>query len=100
MFSERFATCVICLLVTASPFCFLPEDASGVTDKADPIIHQVSSGYGPVGDGELFYEQAGNGEHLVMNHDGLLHRVTWDDQFQSLLNPDNANATTILNQLK
>jgi 3-oxoadipate enol-lactonase len=42
---------------------------------------KISSGYIDVDDGKLFYEQAGSGEWMVMLHDGILHRETWNDQF-------------------
>ena len=42
---------------------------------------KISSGYIDVDDGKLFYEMAGSGEWMVMLHDGILHRETWNDQF-------------------
>lgn len=83
MFRKRMTGSAICLLLTAIPFSFAPDLVSQEADRGESELRQVKSGYVGVGDGELFYEQAGSGEHLVMLHDGLLHRVTWDDQFQS-----------------
>ena len=41
----------------------------------------VESGFvGPEG-GKIFYETAGHGPAVVMIHDGLLHRETWNAQF-------------------
>jgi pimeloyl-ACP methyl ester carboxylesterase len=31
--------------------------------------------------GRLYYEVAGDGPNVVLIHDGLVHRETWDDQF-------------------
>ena len=39
------------------------------------------SGYVEVNDGRIFYESAGQGPTIIMIHDGLLHRETWNDQF-------------------
>jgi pimeloyl-ACP methyl ester carboxylesterase len=41
----------------------------------------VESGYVEVEKGRLFYEAAGVGPAVVMIHDGLLHRETWNPQF-------------------
>lgn len=42
---------------------------------------QVRSGFIDVDGGSLFYEVAGTGDTLILIHDGLLHRVIWDEQF-------------------
>ena len=41
----------------------------------------VESGYVEVEGGRIFYEAAGDGPAVVMIHDGLLHRETWEAQF-------------------
>lgn len=41
----------------------------------------LESGYVEVDNGRIFYEAKGSGPALVMIHDGLLHRETWDAQF-------------------
>lgn len=41
----------------------------------------VKSGYVEVEGGRIFYEAAGHGPAVVMIHDGLLHRETWNAQF-------------------
>lgn len=41
----------------------------------------VESGYVEVNGGRIFYEAAGHGPTLVMIHDGILHRETWNAQF-------------------
>ena len=44
----------------------------------------VESGHVQVEGGRIFYEAAGRGPAVVMIHDGLLHRETWDAQFTAL----------------
>ncbi len=41
----------------------------------------IKSGYLEVPDGKLYYEVAGEGDWIVLVHDGNLHSVTWDEQF-------------------
>jgi pimeloyl-ACP methyl ester carboxylesterase len=41
----------------------------------------VDSGFIEVKDGRIFYEAAGTGPAIIMIHDGILHRETWDAQF-------------------
>jgi len=41
----------------------------------------IASGFVETEGGRIFYEEAGDGPAVVMIHDGLLHRVTWDAQF-------------------
>jgi pimeloyl-ACP methyl ester carboxylesterase len=52
-----------------------PRD-SGLRSSA-----KVQTGFIEVDGGKLYYEEAGKGEAIVMIHDGILHRVTWDAQF-------------------
>src|SRR5215475_11917719 len=55
--------------------------------RAVPLIGKTmtlldaDSGYVEVNGGRIFYESAGQGPTVVMIHDGLLHRETWNDQF-------------------
>ena len=42
---------------------------------------KIQSGYIDVDQGKIFYESAGSGPVIIMIHDGILHRVTWDAQF-------------------
>jgi pimeloyl-ACP methyl ester carboxylesterase len=49
---------------------------------AEEVTEQVESGYLNVPGGRLFYEKAGQGEPIVLLHDGLLHREVWDGQFK------------------
>ena len=41
----------------------------------------VDSGHIEVKGGSIFYEAVGNGPAIIMIHDGVLHRETWDAQF-------------------
>jgi 3-oxoadipate enol-lactonase len=41
----------------------------------------VRSGFVATETGRLFYEEAGEGPAVVLIHDGLVHRETWDAQF-------------------
>lgn len=43
----------------------------------------VAAGYVQVDGSELFYETRGEGQTLVLIHDGLLHRESWDAQFEA-----------------
>jgi len=66
-------TLTICLLVLIVTNLF----SQGNTIKVD-------SGYINVDGGKLFYEMAGNGDKIVLLHDGLVHREIWDEQFPVL----------------
>jgi 3-oxoadipate enol-lactonase len=46
-----------------------------------PVPGPPKSGYLDVPGGRLYYEVAGEGDWVVLVHDGNLHSVTWDDQF-------------------
>jgi 3-oxoadipate enol-lactonase len=46
-----------------------------------PLPSVVKTGYLDVFDGKLYYEVAGEGDWIVLVHDGNLHSVTWDEQF-------------------
>ena len=45
---------------------------------------QTSSGYVNVGDGQLYYEVAGEGAPLVLSHAGFVDSRMWDDQWDRL----------------
>jgi pimeloyl-ACP methyl ester carboxylesterase len=70
-----------CLIFIACQFTFITNGIAQGEGKAKPSPDQVTSGYIDVGDGKLFFEKTGEGEPLVLIHDGLLHSVTWDEQF-------------------
>jgi 3-oxoadipate enol-lactonase len=42
---------------------------------------QVQSGFVEVENGKIYYERAGQGETIVLIHDGLVHHVIWEEQF-------------------
>lgn len=44
----------------------------------------VESGFINVDGGKLFYEATGEGENIVLLHDGMVHREIWDEQFPVL----------------
>ncbi len=44
----------------------------------------MDSGFVDVEGGKIFYEAAGQGPVIVMTHDGILHRETWNAQFAAL----------------
>lgn len=46
----------------------------------------VESGYVDVDGGRIFYDASGDGPAIIMIHDGIVHRETWDAQFTSLSN--------------
>lgn len=46
--------------------------------------NSVETGYINADGGELYYEMAGEGEYIVLLHDGILHHVIWDEQFKLL----------------
>ena len=43
---------------------------------------EQSSGYIDVNDGKLYYEEQGTGDAVILVHDGLIHSVSWDNQFR------------------
>jgi len=71
---------------TAFIFCLLVLTTSNLfSQKFDSnSAITVDSGYVNVDGGKLFYETAGQGENIVLLHDGLVHREIWDDQFPVL----------------
>jgi pimeloyl-ACP methyl ester carboxylesterase len=52
-----------------------------VVEPSSAVTFSVDSGYIEVNGGRIFYEAAGNGPAVIMIHDGILHRETWDAQF-------------------
>jgi len=67
--------------------CFSLLCNTGMATPKDSVMKFSSdsqTGFIEVDGGKLFYEMAGEGETFVMIHDGILHRVTWDAQFEAL----------------
>ena len=52
-----------------------------------PEAWGIESGHVEVGDGRIFYEASGQGPVVVLVHDGLLHRETWESQFPAFAGP-------------
>lgn len=67
-------------LLAGGPAVAAPPEA-GAAAPASPASTAVDSGYVEVEGGRVFYETAGSGPAIVMIHDGVLHRETWDGQF-------------------
>lgn len=67
----RTALCVLGVSVVNSVGAQSPPGEAGA----------VESGFVEVEGGRIFYEAAGHGPAVVMIHDGLLHRETWNAQF-------------------
>jgi 3-oxoadipate enol-lactonase len=53
-----------------------------VSQKPAPI--EKHTGYLNVGDSKIYYEECGAGAAVVLLHDGLLHSVTWNAEWESL----------------
>ncbi len=74
----RFIRMILCV-------CLALMCHEGMANPEDLVLKSssdVQTGFIEVESGRLFYEVAGEGETIVMIHDGLLHRVTWDAQFE------------------
>lgn len=68
---------VLCALALAAPHLFSQNIDKDRSFKAD-------SGYVDIDGGKLFYETAGEGECIVLLHDGMVDREIWDEQFPVL----------------
>jgi len=55
-----------------------------VQEPASPSQPAIESGYVEAGEGRLYYDTAGHGPVVVLIHDGLVHRETWESQFPLL----------------
>jgi 3-oxoadipate enol-lactonase len=71
----------VSIIVLAACFIFAgPLDSK----KGNSIINtqsKVETGFMDVDGGKIYYEMAGNGDVIVLVHNGSLHNVTWDEQF-------------------
>ncbi len=67
------------VLIIVAMACILPNSSSGQNTPADFL-----SGYIEVDGGELFYETGGNGDNIVLLHDGMVSHEIWDYQFPLL----------------
>jgi len=66
-----------------SKIIFISLVLAGLLSAETPSIE---SGFIAVDGGKIFYEAAGKGPALIMIHDGILHRETWDAQFTEFAN--------------
>jgi len=57
---------------------------SQAQEDEDAASAPISSGTIDVDGGRLFYEEAGEGDCIVLVHDGLIHHRVWDGQFSVL----------------
>jgi pimeloyl-ACP methyl ester carboxylesterase len=65
-------------------FAILTTLVIGVGLQAGQATPTVDSGFVDVEGGTIFYEATGQGPVIVMTHDGILHRETWNAQFSAL----------------
>ena len=70
-------TIIFCLIAVTATNLF-----SQKPDNNSSLV--VDSGYINVDGDKLFYEMAGEGENIVLLHDGMVHREIWDEQFPVL----------------
>jgi len=70
--------CLAGLLVLVLPGIVF---AAVQNQAAASVPNPAKTGYLDVPDGKLYYEVAGEGDWIVLVHDGNLHSVTWDEQF-------------------
>ncbi len=74
---------LIVLWVTITIGYSLAWSRNDMTDNIDSRSQQIQiqSGFVEVEDGKIYYERAGQGETIVLIHDGLVHHVIWEEQF-------------------
>lgn len=70
-------TIIFCILALIATNLFSQKSGSNFSLSID-------TGYINVDGGRLFYEIAGQGENIVLLHDGMVHREIWDAQFPVL----------------
>ncbi len=69
---------IVCLMLVLVAGLWAQQSSTS-SAKENPV--EITSGFIDVPDGKLFYEAAGQGNVIVLIHDGMLHRETWDSQF-------------------
>jgi 3-oxoadipate enol-lactonase len=69
--------------LTTLLLCFFCLSSSSLLSQTidNRTLLKVDSGYINVDNGKLFYEIAGEGDYIVLLHDGLVHSEIWDNQF-------------------
>ncbi len=67
-------------------FAFLFGSALAGDDRQDirPARDQVKAGHLEIPGGKLYYEVAGEGDWIILIHDGNLHSVAWEEQYPVL----------------
>jgi len=68
-------------MVAGGPFSIDSQKKTKPPASDKEKLPNVESGYIQVDGGKIFYEAAGQGPVIIMIHDGLLHRETWNAQF-------------------
>jgi len=76
MKSTKFFLCGLGLVILSGSLIM-----SSTPRGTPPVQGPVKTGFLDVPGGKLYYEVAGEGEWIVLVHDGNLHSVTWDEQF-------------------
>jgi pimeloyl-ACP methyl ester carboxylesterase len=71
----------VLIIVLVGCFFFVRPSDSKNRNSIINIQSKVESGFIDMEGGKIYYEMAGNGEVIVLVHDGSLHNVTWDEQF-------------------
>jgi len=74
---------LIVLWVTITIGYSLAWSRNDMTDNIDSRSQQIQiqSGFLEVENGKIYYERAGQGETIVLIHDGLVHHEIWEEQF-------------------
>jgi hypothetical protein len=71
-------TLTLCLIAWSAIHLFSQQPVSKRGAAPD-------SGYIAVDGGRLYYEMAGEGDNIVLLHDGMVNHQIWDEQFPVLV---------------
>jgi len=63
----------------ALTICLLALTLTNLLSQSKSV--SIRSGYLNTDDGKLFYEMAGEGNNIILIHDGMVHREIWNEQF-------------------
>jgi pimeloyl-ACP methyl ester carboxylesterase len=63
----------------ALTICLLVLTLTNLLSQSKSV--SIRSGYLNTDDGKLFYEMAGEGNNIILIHDGMVHREIWNEQF-------------------
>jgi 3-oxoadipate enol-lactonase len=78
---QRLLTGVLLLTAAAGAALAQPPEPIAKGEPAAAASAEPVSGTIQVPGGTLFYEMMGQGDWLVLVHDGMIHREVWDGQF-------------------